>query len=69
MITRFLEIEKLAEVFVKTLPRIGRNDFLIHGVEVDKVPCPRPPKPEEKVRPEEPRITGFVQVRGSLFKH
>ncbi|KAF5281689.1 hypothetical protein FQA39_LY17710 [Lamprigera yunnana] len=73
-ITRYLEQDMMSEVILKNLEKEGRTSFFIHMVKIRLVPCPRPPKPEEKeMRVEVPKFTGITGImpgkcilRGSL---
>lgn len=35
-ITRYMDVEKLAEVFLENLPPLGKGEFAIHQVGKDK---------------------------------
>lgn len=62
-ITRYIDLDKLADVFLANLPQVGSNTFKIHNVEMTLGKCERPREPEkEEKKVEEPVPTGFVDV-------
>lgn len=63
-ITRYLNLEKLAEVFLANLPDVGSNVFKIHKVEMAMGKCERQREPEskEEKKEEEPVPSGFADV-------
>ncbi|KAB0791417.1 hypothetical protein PPYR_03217 [Photinus pyralis] len=62
-ITRCLNTNAIADIFLGNLPKEGRNGFAIHSVRIRVTPCPRPLKPEEKpVKEEPPKYTGITGV-------
>ncbi|KAL1502116.1 hypothetical protein ABEB36_007308 [Hypothenemus hampei] len=48
-LTRYLQIEKLVEVFLQNLPILGKNDFVIHWVGLSRNLCPRERAPKQVI--------------------
>lgn len=62
-VTRYLHLDKLAEVFLANLPVIGSTVFEIHKVEFKMGKCERAREPEKRPeKKEEPLPTSFVTV-------
>ncbi|CAG9829599.1 unnamed protein product [Diabrotica balteata] len=76
-VTRFLDIDKLADVFLANLPKYGNNCFFIHNVTMEKDICPRAREPKFVIPPQNTVALGGFQevaagksiVRGSLTQN
>ncbi|XP_028139261.2 uncharacterized protein LOC114333567 isoform X2 [Diabrotica virgifera virgifera] len=76
-VTRYLDIDKLAEVFLANLPKYGNNCFFIHDVTMQKDICPRAREPKIVIPPQNVVPLGGFQevaagksvVRGSLTQN
>lgn len=61
-ITRYLDLQKMADVFVKNIPKVGRNEFTIHKVWMKTQTCERQRQPEPEEEKEIPKTNCFKQV-------
>lgn len=61
-ITRYRDLETMAEVFVKNIPPEGRNEFCVHKTWLKTLPCARERQPEPKEEKEIPKTKCFKQV-------
>ncbi|XP_019769617.1 uncharacterized protein LOC109544047 isoform X1 [Dendroctonus ponderosae] len=48
-ITRYMDVEKLAEVFLENLPALGKGEFVIHQVTLERNLCPREREPKDVI--------------------
>lgn len=61
-ITRYLDLQTMADVFVKNIPQEGRNEFYIHKTWLKTIPCSRERQPEPEEEKEIPKTKCFKQV-------
>ncbi|XP_056633874.1 uncharacterized protein LOC130443328 [Diorhabda sublineata] len=75
-ITRYLNLEKLADIFLSNLPKYGNNCFTIHNVSMTRDICPREREPKVVIPPPKTvNVGGFEEitpgksiVRGSIHQ-
>lgn len=61
-ITRYLDLDIMADVFVKNIPQEGCNSFYIHKIWIKTLPCVRERQPEPVEEKEIPKTKCFKSV-------